>query len=574
MKTCPVCDTPYPNQHTNCPTDGAVLIESRELAPGQIVRGKYRTVRKLGSGGMGVVYLAEHLLLGGQLALKFLAVELSRNPQFIKRFRQEARVAYLLRHPNIVEVVDLDQDEEGSLFIAMEFVSGPSLRSVLDETPRGLPVERALHIARGLGAGLAAAHARGAIHRDIKPENILLGTMPDGSEQPKVLDFGIAAMAEGITNLSRTHGLLLTPEYAAPEQWRGTPAASLDGRTDLYALGGVLYEMLSGRTPFHAQNLEGWMYQHLQGVPQPLERLRPSLAKEHPGLEAIVMRLLAREREQRFPSANAFLEAIAPQRPSSSPVTVVEESPAQVSSPPPRSAVSKWVWAAALSVVGLGICAGVWFWKFMPATAVPVLTPAEGAYTEALPVTISDATPNATIHYTVDGSTPTEASPVYMQPISGLASGSKIRAMATAMFQTPSAETSGVYTWTEAPRLAAKPPEPSAYDLGKSAYANKDYATARTLFKQTCDSGNMNACNYLGAIYDQGLGVPEDDAAASKIYQKSCDQGNMYGCYGLGSVFQFLGKNTEARKYFQKACNESQDVKLKTETCKLLRDVQ
>ncbi len=199
---------------------------------------------------MGVVYLAEHLMLGGQLALKFLAAELSRNPQFIKRFRQEARAAYQLRHPNIVEVVDLDQDEDGSLFIAMEFVAGPSLRAMLHETPHGLPVERALHIARGLGAGLAAAHARGAIHRDIKPENILLGTQPDGSEQPKVLDFGIAAMTEGITNLSRTHGLLLTPEYAAPEQWRGTPAAELDGRTDLYALGGVLYEMLAGRTPF------------------------------------------------------------------------------------------------------------------------------------------------------------------------------------------------------------------------------------------------------------------------------------------------------------------------------------
>ena len=130
MKTCPVCDTPYPNQHNTCPTDGAVLIESRELAPGYIVRGKYRIVSKLGQGGMGVVYLAEHLMLGGKVALKFLAVELSRNPQFVKRFRNEARAAYQLRHPNIVEVTDLDQDEDGSLFIAMEYVAGPNLRSV------------------------------------------------------------------------------------------------------------------------------------------------------------------------------------------------------------------------------------------------------------------------------------------------------------------------------------------------------------------------------------------------------------------------------------------------------------
>jgi serine/threonine-protein kinase len=546
-----------------------MLIETRELAPGQIVRGKYRTVRKLGSGGMGVVYLAEHLLLGGQLALKFLAVELSHNPQFIKRFRQEARAAYLLRHPNIVEVVDLDQDEDGNLFIAMEFVSGPSLRSVLQEAPRGLPVERALHIARGLGAGLAAAHARGAVHRDIKPENILLGTMPDGSEQPKVLDFGIAAMAEGITNLSRTHGLLLTPEYAAPEQWRGTAAAELDGRTDLYALGGVLYEMLTGRTPFHAQNMEGWMYQHLQGVPQPLERLRPSLAKEHPGLEAIVMRLLAREREHRFPSAKAFLEAIAPQQPAPCPVTVVEKSPAPVSRPPSRSAFSKWVWAAALAVVGLGICAGVWFWQSRPATVVPVLTPGGGTYAQAQSVTITDATPFATIHYTVDGSTPTEASPVYKQLISGLASGSKIRAIATAMFRAPSVEASGMYIWTGATLLAAKPPEPSAYDLGKSAYDNKDYTQARTLFTQACDGVNMNACTYLGYIYANGLGIPPDADMARKIYQKSCDGGHLRGCTGLGTVYQEAGDINNARKYFKLACDGG--VK---DACEYLRDVQ
>jgi serine/threonine-protein kinase len=563
-----------------------VLIESRELAPGQIVRGKYRTIRKLGQGGMGVVYLAEHLLLGGQLALKFLAVELSRNPQFIKRFRQEARAAYQLRHPNIVEVVDLDQDEDGSLFIAMEFVSGPSLRSVLQQAPRGLPVERALHIARGLAAGLAAAHARGAIHRDIKPENILLGSMPDGSDQPKVLDFGIAAMAEGITNLSRTHGLLLTPEYASPEQWRGTPAAELDGRTDLYALGGVFYEMLTGRTPFHAQNMEGWMYQHLQGVPQPLERLRPSLAKEHPGLEAIVMRLLAREREQRFPSAAAFLEAtspqpvIAPQRPARQqparrPVTVVEKSPEPVTSPPPSSPVSKWVWAAALAVVGLGICAGLWFWQSTPATAVPVLTPGSGTYAEARPVTITDATPNAVIHFTIDGKPPTEESPIYFLPITSLPSGSVVRAMATAIGHRPSGDITGMYTWSGAAQPAVKPggttsvTANSDYDQGKTAFDRKDYGQARTHFTQACDDGNMNACNYLGYIYDMGLGVQADDKEAGKVYQKSCDQGNMRGCNGLGCVFQNLGNITEARKYFQKAC----DGKV-PEACDLLRGVQ
>ncbi|HEV2132731.1 MAG TPA: TonB family protein [Terracidiphilus sp.] len=311
MKSCPVCDTAYPDQHKTCPTDGAVLIVSTELEPGRIVRGKYRILRKLGQGGMGVVYLAEHMMLGGQIALKFLAVELSRNLQFVKRFRNEARAAYQLRHPNIVEVADLDQDEDGSLFIAMEYVGGPSLRLMLRQIGGPLPVPRALEIARGIASGLGAAHARGAIHRDIKPENILLAHEPDGSVQAKVLDFGIAAMTDSITNMSRTHGLLLTPEYAAPEQWRGVPANELDGRTDLYALGGVLYEMLTGRKAFHAVNPEGWMFQHLQGQPEPLETVCPAMERDYPGLNAVVMRLLARERENRFASAAAFLEALA-----------------------------------------------------------------------------------------------------------------------------------------------------------------------------------------------------------------------------------------------------------------------
>src|ERR1035438_6438376 len=135
MKTCPVCDTDYPDQHTNCPTDGAVLIVSHELAEGSLVRGKYRIIRKLGQGGMGVVYLAEDILMGVRVALKFLAGELGNNPKFITRFRNEARTAYHLRHPNIVEAISLDQAEDGSLFIAMEYVEGPSLRAALDEAP-------------------------------------------------------------------------------------------------------------------------------------------------------------------------------------------------------------------------------------------------------------------------------------------------------------------------------------------------------------------------------------------------------------------------------------------------------
>lgn len=316
MKTCPVCEAAYPDQQALCTADGAVLLEMRELVPGQNIRGKYRIIRKLGQGGMGVVYLAEHLLLKGQAALKFLAPELSSEPRFLKRFRNEARASYMLQNPNIVQVTDLDQAEDGSLFIAMEYVAGPSLNTVLRQANGPLPVERALNIARGIASGLAAAHARGAVHRDIKPDNILLATSQDGSEVAKILDFGIAVISDAATNQSRTHGVMLTPQYAAPEQWRGLPAEELDGRTDLYALGGVLYQMLTGRTPFQAANIEGWMYEHLNGVPEPLDALRPDLARDFPTLGVITMRLLARDREQRFQSAAAFLEALDNRTPS------------------------------------------------------------------------------------------------------------------------------------------------------------------------------------------------------------------------------------------------------------------
>jgi serine/threonine protein kinase len=597
MKTCPVCDTPYPNQHNTCPTDGAVLIESRELAPGHIVRGKYRIVSKLGQGGMGIVYLAEHLMLGGKVALKFLAVELSRNPQFVKRFRNEARAAYQLRHPNIIEVSDLDQDDDASLFIAMEYVAGPSLRTVLREAKGPLPVARALQITRDVAAGLVAAHARGAVHRDIKPENIVLRLEPNGVLQAKVLDFGIAVMTESVTNLSRTHGLLLTPEYAAPEQWRGTPATELDGRTDLYALGCILYEMLAGRTPFHAVNPEGWMFQHLHGVPEPLGKLQPHLATDCPGLESLVMRLLARDREQRFPSAMALLVALAPKSPAPGPPALhparevrpaPTPAPAFVNQPPapkpateamrpyvpteifsqpsPSPGISRFAVWAALIAVGLGIWLATGLLRPTPVTAVPVLTPAGGTYPGPQPVTISDATPQSTIHYTADGSSPTGASHVYRQPLEALPSGVVIRAIATAKGHEPSPDVTAVYIWSGAANPLPPPQAGSAFDQGKHAYDHKQYIEARTRFAQACDAGELRACNYLGFLYAQGLGGAPDAVKAGTVYQDACGRGNLSSCASLGSLNEDAGNNDEARKYFKKACDGGL-----AEGCNLLR---
>ncbi|MGO9638644.1 MAG: serine/threonine-protein kinase, partial [Terracidiphilus sp.] len=160
-----------------------------------------------------------------------------------------------------------------------------------------LPVPLALSIARQIAEGLGAAHSKGMVHRDIKPENILMAR-DAAAWLPTIADFGIVATKESSTAYTRTGGTLLTMAYAAPEQWRGTPAAELDGRTDLYALGGLLYEMLTGQTPFHAENYEGWARQHHAIPPQPPSTLRPDLANWL-GLDTLVLRLLAKDRNDR-----------------------------------------------------------------------------------------------------------------------------------------------------------------------------------------------------------------------------------------------------------------------------------
>ena len=604
MKTCPLCETAYPSNHTTCPTDGALLIESRQLEPGTVIRGKYRIERQRGRGGMGTVYLAEHILLGRQRALKFISSELSQDATFLRRFRREAQAATQLQHPNVVQVVDLDQSEDGSPYMAMEYVEGPDLRHAL--AAGALPVERALAIARGIAQGLGEAHAKGIIHRDVKPENILLAGGNGAPEIPKLLDFGIAAMKESTTAASRTHGLMLTPQYASPEQWKGMASELLDGRADLYALGGVLNEMLTGQTCFHSHSTEGWMYQHLQEQSLPPSQLRPELANWL-GLDDLVLRLLAKDREQRprdaaelvrILDAVQFADPLArrknvydtpskltperrattfmPERRPTPPPFVPEHSattymPERRSTPPPfipepspapsRSRRTIWLAAAAaLVVAALGIWFAVRSSNARPATAPPVFTPAAGAYPEAQPVVISDSTPNAIIHYTVDGSTPTDASPIYnILPITSLPSGAVLRAMATAEGYAPSADVTGVYHWASTAQSAANGAAPaaggSAYDQCKSAHDHKQFGQARTYCAQACDGGNMGGCNYLGYMYAQGQGGAINEMKAKEIWQKACDQGYWSSCASLGTLYQNDGNIDEARKYYQKACS-------------------
>lgn len=550
MKTCPVCEKGFPDQHRTCPTDGAVLIESNELDPGAVVRSKYRIVHKIGQGGMGVVYLADNILMNVRVALKFLAGELGRDPRFIKRFRNEARMMFLLRHPNVAQVHDLDQAEDGSLFLAMEYVDGPSLRALIDSAPHGLPIPAVLVLMRGIAAGLGAAHEKGTVHRDVKPENILL--TKDG-HQPKVLDFGIAAAKEGATAMSRTGGPLFTPEYAAPEQWKGMASTDLDGRTDIYALGGVFYELLTGQTALHAHNIQGWMYQHLNETSPPPSQRRAEL-RAHPGLDDLVLSMLAKERERRPATISDFLNRLdnLGQRNNSGGRTVVEPpatpphepppvqplpTPAAVAKSPDPTKAGKWVG------IGLVVLAFIFIFAFRSGspTADPVLTPGGGTYPARQAISITDSTSDAVIHYTLDGSTPTDISPIYTDPLQNLPTNAVVRAMAIASGHKASHDVSGTFVWT--------------FDQAKAAWENKQYAEARSLFKQACDGGDKLSCNYLAYDYANGLGGPANADLAESLYKKSCEDGVMKSCASLGSIYETKGDLTQAKTYYQKACD-------------------
>jgi formylglycine-generating enzyme required for sulfatase activity len=263
---------------------------------------------------MGVVYRARHLIWNEEKALKVLVASGSEGQPGLKSLMAEALVMRQLQHPHIVRVEDADYTEDDQPFVVMEYVDGQSLRQKLDRAGPLAP-ELALQITAQTCSALSAAHQKGIVHRDIKPQNLLLAKNADGSETVKVIDFGIAKVREeaglGFTGMmTGTTGLFVgTPGYASPEQALGMRGSDLDGRTDLYSLGLVLYEMLTGRLPFAADTPVAVLVQRLQIQPLPPDRLRPDL-NIPPDVSKLVMKALEKERESRYRSAEEMERAI------------------------------------------------------------------------------------------------------------------------------------------------------------------------------------------------------------------------------------------------------------------------
>jgi serine/threonine protein kinase len=313
MKNCPTCQKTYPDDFGLCPRDGTALVESGAWTEGSVVRGKYRILAKLGQGGMGAVYKAVHLRFNEVRALKVMSPQVAGDPLFVKRFEHEAVITRKLQHPNAVRVDDIDETDDGRPFIVMEFIEGQSLKKLI-QSEGPLPVPRVCSIIKQAAAALGASHELGMVHRDIKPDNIALVVTPAG-EQAKVLDFGIAKLKEARAGdaaggtLTGTGVVIGTPQYMSPEQATGKRGDELDGRSDLYSLGIVMYQMLSGELPFTAETTMGILVAHMQEPPRPILSVRPELHIPE-AVAAVVMKCLEKKPQNRPANAAALIAEI------------------------------------------------------------------------------------------------------------------------------------------------------------------------------------------------------------------------------------------------------------------------
>ncbi len=304
VKICPTCSTEYPLSERFCPRDGTALRSADVHADlvGSIVAERYHVMKKLGEGGMGTVYLAEHVKMGRKSALKVMNPGMNRDADAVARFNREAANASRLNHPNICAIYDFGETPDGLIYLAMEFIEGDALTALI-ERAGALPPARAASILHQSADALAVAHDYGIVHRDLKPDNIMISKGRDGADIAKVVDFGIAkASSSEAQKVTKTGLVVGTPEYMSPEQLAGD---TLDGRSDIYSLALVGFNMLTGTLPFPSNSAQEAMIMRLTDRPRRLDEMKPDVAWPEE-LQAVMDRALARDFEERYKSAAEF----------------------------------------------------------------------------------------------------------------------------------------------------------------------------------------------------------------------------------------------------------------------------
>ena len=307
MRECQLCKNCYADEVATCPKDG---MPTAHTLPGEpVLEGKYNLEHRLGQGGMGVVYKARHAYLKTQLAIKIILPDLVGNdPQLVTRFRQEALAAAAIRHQNVVAVTDYGVIQGSTPFLVMEYVEGESLHDMLAREKQLSP-EKALEVISAICAGVGAAHHQGIVHRDLKPLNIMIcSDKPSISQAVKILDFGLAKIKSGELLGSfiqaQTTGLMGSPYYMAPEQWADDEP---DARSDIYSLGVMLFQMLTGDVPFKGSSIPAIMKKHISDPPPTFAELGMTFSPE---LETAVRHTLQKEKDQRTATVEKMVEEL------------------------------------------------------------------------------------------------------------------------------------------------------------------------------------------------------------------------------------------------------------------------
>ncbi|MFW5739479.1 MAG: serine/threonine-protein kinase, partial [Myxococcota bacterium] len=325
-----------------CAKCGALLpVQEAEDDPmlGVVIKNTFRVVRLLGEGGMGRVYEGEQQMgtTTRKVAIKTLHPHLSQDPQIVARFNRECGTVAELEHSNTIQFFDFGQAPDGTLFIAMEFIDGESICDIV-ERDGPMPSARVDKILRQVCGSLAEAHKKGIVHRDLKPENVVLTTRAGEADFAKVLDFGIAARTEATDakkeqKLTQQGTVLGTPPYMSPEQFTGK---ELDGRSDIYSLGVMAYEMLTGKLPFEAETPWEWATKHLTERPYPFEVTAPGSAMIPEPMKSAIMKALAKDRDERQPDVMSFYEEMSGSAPATTSSPGAGTGTAAMAAPPPE----------------------------------------------------------------------------------------------------------------------------------------------------------------------------------------------------------------------------------------------
>lgn len=414
-----------------CPADQSELQSAHELQPGMVIRNKYEILERIGIGGMGFVYRGRHTTFNELCAIKIVNDVIANDANFLQRFQTEAVVSRKLRHPNAVRVDDFDYTEDGRPFIVMELVEGQNVGEIL-QSEGVFPVPRAVSITVQVARALGYAHKMGIVHRDIKPGNILLMKDEQGQEVAKVLDFGIAKLREAFEGakpgMTMTGMVVGTPLYMSPEQFMGKKAGEIDGRTDLYSLGVVLYQMVTACLPFEGDTLYSIMLQHMEGKVRPPHEANPD-SHIPESLSQVILKAIDKTREARYQTADEMIAALSavvgdeiPSAPAAHDIAPVAPSTGAVSGrvpavpPPPAptstSPRSTQRLAPPIDAAPSSQSAGTPSQKVTPVPTVPRVPPPPAPSTGRR----TDTVPFETVPTPVKASPPPAKTPVPSQP--------------------------------------------------------------------------------------------------------------------------------------------------------------